>query len=246
MFCSLDCNFSFSTDFLHYWWLLKVKKNKRNSPSSLNSFYYFFFLFAYEGLSFKTKFEVEFWPLGKESQLVLNKPLNGYLNINQKQPRFHFLQMFVKKGRLKGKKEKSTAYVKEDYSKKLQVEMFSKKNNSTKCKLLAKIRSHNEKFYSLLGIQFAYTLANYFSKENNCKHCKQWQSYQEKISCFETKMSKTYVYTYFQDQFLWVNTFCGLILKLILLDFCLNEVYLKCTSVSKYISKFKRSTPIRR
>ena len=65
--------------------------------------------------------------MGKESQLVLNKPLNGYLNINQKQPRFHFLQIFVKKGRLKGKKEKSTAYVKEDYSKKLQVEMFPKK-----------------------------------------------------------------------------------------------------------------------
>ena len=27
-FRSLDCNFSFCTDFLHYWWLLKIEKNK--------------------------------------------------------------------------------------------------------------------------------------------------------------------------------------------------------------------------
>ena len=27
-FCSLNCNFSFCMDFLHCWWLLKVKKNK--------------------------------------------------------------------------------------------------------------------------------------------------------------------------------------------------------------------------
>ena len=25
-FCSVDCNFSFFMDFLHHWWLLKVKK----------------------------------------------------------------------------------------------------------------------------------------------------------------------------------------------------------------------------
>ena len=27
-FLSLDCNFSFCTEFLHRWWLLKVKKSK--------------------------------------------------------------------------------------------------------------------------------------------------------------------------------------------------------------------------
>ena len=34
--------YSFCTDFLNHWWLLKVKKNKQVSPSSLNNFYCFF------------------------------------------------------------------------------------------------------------------------------------------------------------------------------------------------------------
>ena len=51
-FRSLDSNFSFCMDFLHRWWLLKVKK-RRLFLSSLNSLYYFF-IFWFKGLSFKT------------------------------------------------------------------------------------------------------------------------------------------------------------------------------------------------
>ena len=44
MFHSLSCNFSFCTDFLHQWWLLKVKINKALSKQSKQFLLLFYFL----------------------------------------------------------------------------------------------------------------------------------------------------------------------------------------------------------
>ena len=50
--------FSFCTERLHRWWLLKVKTKKiRLSPSHLNSFSYFF-LFWFKRLSAKSQFKI--------------------------------------------------------------------------------------------------------------------------------------------------------------------------------------------
>ena len=70
-FSSLDCNFSFCTYFLQFWWLLNVKKpHIRFSPSSLNSFIAFLFT-RFKGLSFKIQFKIEFWPPVDRGQLMV-------------------------------------------------------------------------------------------------------------------------------------------------------------------------------
>ena len=70
-FSSLDCNFSFCPYFLQLWWLLNIKKEQiRFPPSSLNSFITFLFIW-FKGLSFKTQFNIEFWPPVDRVQLMV-------------------------------------------------------------------------------------------------------------------------------------------------------------------------------
>ena len=68
-FISLDCSFSFCTDFFNYWWLCKVKKKRINKAVSKQSYY--FFIFWFQVLNFKTQFKIEFWPPVNWHQLVL-------------------------------------------------------------------------------------------------------------------------------------------------------------------------------
>ena len=63
--------FSFCTDVLHLWWLLKVKKRIKKALYKQSNSFYYFLIFCFKGLNFKTQFKIEFWPLLNGVQLGL-------------------------------------------------------------------------------------------------------------------------------------------------------------------------------
>ena len=98
-FCSLECNFSFCTDFLHRWWHLKL--NKRITNKAFSKFLLLFkqflllFIFCFQGMSFKTQFKIVLtsgkwrsvtawinpWYIwNKKKQKIMRRPVNEVIS----------------------------------------------------------------------------------------------------------------------------------------------------------------------